>query len=49
MEVPRDFPSGAYANLFTGAAVEVSADESRRLLVRDVLADFPIALLEAAP
>jgi (1->4)-alpha-D-glucan 1-alpha-D-glucosylmutase len=49
VEASRDFPSGAYANLFTAATVEVAADESRRLRVREVLADFPIALLEAVP
>ena len=49
VEVPRDFPAGAYTDLFTGAAMEASAGEGRRLPVRDVLADFPIALMEAAP
>jgi len=49
VEVPGDFPSGAYAHLFTGAAVEASAGEGRRLPVRDVLADFPIALMETVP
>jgi hypothetical protein len=29
--------------------MEASAGEGRRLPVRDVLADFPIALMEAAP
>jgi maltooligosyltrehalose synthase len=49
VEVPRDFPSGAYTHVFTGAEVEVSADEGRRLAVRDLLADFPVALVEAVP
>jgi hypothetical protein len=29
--------------------VEASAGEGRRLPVRDVLADFPVALMEAGP
>jgi (1->4)-alpha-D-glucan 1-alpha-D-glucosylmutase len=49
VETPREFPGAAYVHLFTGTAVEASGDEGRRLAVRDILADFPIALLEAAP
>ena len=49
VEVPRDLPAGAYVHVFTGAAVEVPGGEGRRLSVGDILADFPIALLEGAP
>jgi (1->4)-alpha-D-glucan 1-alpha-D-glucosylmutase len=47
VEMPRGFPAGAYAHLFTGAVVEASAGDARRLRAGDVLADFPIALMEA--
>jgi (1->4)-alpha-D-glucan 1-alpha-D-glucosylmutase len=49
VEVPQDFPSGGYVHLFTGADVDVSARDGRRLPVRDLLADFPIAMMEAVP
>lgn len=49
VEVPRNFPGGPYGHLFTGATVEASDGDDRRLRVREALADFPVALLEAAP
>jgi (1->4)-alpha-D-glucan 1-alpha-D-glucosylmutase len=49
VEVPREFPATAYIDTFTGAAVPVSGENGRRIVVGDLLADFPIALLESAP
>jgi (1->4)-alpha-D-glucan 1-alpha-D-glucosylmutase len=46
VEVPREFSAAAYGNLFTGATVDVPAGDHRRLRVGDLLADFPIALLQ---
>jgi (1->4)-alpha-D-glucan 1-alpha-D-glucosylmutase len=49
IEVPREFPPAAYIDVFTGGAVTVPLDDGRRIRVGDLLADFPIALLEATP
>ena len=46
VELPRDFAAAAYTNLFTGATVNASAEDGRRLRVSDLLADFPVALME---
>jgi len=48
VEVPRDFPAAAYTNLFTGATSMAPLEDGRRLRVAELLAEFPIALLEAA-
>jgi hypothetical protein len=47
--VPRECPPAAYIDVFTGGAVTVPLDDGRRIRVGDLLADFPIALLEATP
>jgi (1->4)-alpha-D-glucan 1-alpha-D-glucosylmutase len=49
VEVPRDFPAVAYTNVFTGAVSTASLEDGRRMSVGELLAEFPIALLEAAP
>ena len=49
VEVPREFPAAAYLDAFTGATVTVSLEDGRRIAVGDLLADFPIALLESSP
>ncbi len=49
LEVPRDFPAVAYVNLFTGATSMAPLEDGRRIRIAELLADFPIALLEAAP
>ena len=49
VDVPRDFPAAAYTNLFTGATSGAPLEDGRRMRVGDLLAEFPIALLEAAP
>lgn len=48
--LPQDFPEGPYHNMFTGAEVGVSRkDGGVALAVGEVLAGFPVALLEAPP
>jgi maltooligosyltrehalose synthase len=49
IEVPREFPPAAYIDTFTGVTAMVALEDGRRIRVGDVLADFPIALLEATP
>jgi (1->4)-alpha-D-glucan 1-alpha-D-glucosylmutase len=49
VEIPREFPPEAYTNVLTGTTLRVTAGNGRLLQVADVLADFPIALLEAVP
>jgi (1->4)-alpha-D-glucan 1-alpha-D-glucosylmutase len=48
-EVPADVPAAAYTNLLTGVRVTVPAQGRGHLRVGDLLADFPVALMEAAP
>ncbi|MBI2001206.1 MAG: malto-oligosyltrehalose synthase [candidate division NC10 bacterium] len=46
--LPEEVPRGSYTNLFTGAEVQaVEHDGGARLAVGDLLAEFPVALLEA--
>ncbi|MBI4736167.1 MAG: malto-oligosyltrehalose synthase [candidate division NC10 bacterium] len=46
--LPEEFPGGSCTNLFTGAEVQaVERDGGARLAAGDLLADFPVALLEA--
>ena len=46
VELPRDFGVAAYTNLLTGATVNASAENGRRLRVSNILADLPVALME---
>jgi (1->4)-alpha-D-glucan 1-alpha-D-glucosylmutase len=46
VEAPQEHPAAAYGNLFTGATAHVSAGDVGRLRVGELLAEFPIALLE---
>jgi (1->4)-alpha-D-glucan 1-alpha-D-glucosylmutase len=48
VEVPRDFPDAAYTNVFTGATSMAPLEDGRRIRIGELLAEFPIALLEAA-
>lgn len=46
--LPKEYPRGPYTNLFTGAVVHaVECQGGAGLAVGDLLADFPVALLEA--
>ncbi len=48
--LPRDLPGGPYIDLFTGLEAEmVPADGGTALPVAKLLAEFPVALLEAPP
>jgi (1->4)-alpha-D-glucan 1-alpha-D-glucosylmutase len=48
VEVPRDLPAAAYTNVFTEATSMAPLEDGRRIRVGELLAEFPIALLEAA-
>jgi (1->4)-alpha-D-glucan 1-alpha-D-glucosylmutase len=48
VSLPRRFPR-RFRNVFTGAVIDAGADSQRpRLSVRDLLRDFPVAVLEPA-
>ena len=49
VELPREFPETAYTNLFTGATVKVSTDGGKNLRVGNLLAELPVALMDAGP
>jgi (1->4)-alpha-D-glucan 1-alpha-D-glucosylmutase len=45
MVLPRDFPAEAYVNLFTGAELQLASTNNGMVLaIRDIFADFPVAL-----
>jgi maltooligosyltrehalose synthase len=46
LTLPQDFPADAYIDVFTGARTGARARDGGRLQVGELLADFPIALLE---
>jgi (1->4)-alpha-D-glucan 1-alpha-D-glucosylmutase len=47
--LPPELPGGPYLNLFTGTEVGTAlSDAGRALAVGEILADFPVALLEAS-
>ena len=47
--LPREIPDQVYRNCFTGALLRSqAAEEGPALLGREILADFPVALLESA-
>jgi (1->4)-alpha-D-glucan 1-alpha-D-glucosylmutase len=48
LTLPQDFPADAYIDVFTGARTGARARDGGRLQVGELLADFPIALLECA-
>ena len=48
--LPRDLPAGPYLNLFTGTEVRTRpVDAAAGLPVGDLLAEFPVALLDLTP
>ncbi|MFA5026945.1 MAG: malto-oligosyltrehalose synthase [Candidatus Methylomirabilota bacterium] len=50
LPLPRGLPVGPYRNLFTEARLAFrQGDDGAALPLADILADFPVALLEAAP
>jgi (1->4)-alpha-D-glucan 1-alpha-D-glucosylmutase len=50
VELPDSIPSGVFRHLFTGATVApIPGDSRTALLVGDLLAEFPVALLEGLP
>jgi (1->4)-alpha-D-glucan 1-alpha-D-glucosylmutase len=49
VELPPEWSAAHYTNVFTGAAMNATAHDGRRLRVGSVLADLPVALLESGP
>jgi (1->4)-alpha-D-glucan 1-alpha-D-glucosylmutase len=49
VELPPEWPAANYTNVFTGAAMNATANDGRRLRLGNVLADLPVALLESGP
>jgi (1->4)-alpha-D-glucan 1-alpha-D-glucosylmutase len=50
LRLPQDLPGGPYLNLLTGTEVGAVSSETGTLLrVAEILADFPVALLQDAP
>ena len=49
VELPPEFPAAVYTNVFTGATVKATANDGRRLLVGNLLAELPVALMDAGP
>ncbi len=48
--LPRDFPGRPYLNLLTGTELQpASSNSERSLALGEVLAEFPVALLDAGP
>ncbi|HWU38170.1 MAG TPA: hypothetical protein VN203_11045, partial [Candidatus Acidoferrum sp.] len=47
--LPRDFPGQFYLNLFTGAEIQPGSTDAAFLPIGEILAEFPVALLEASP
>ncbi|HEX2965350.1 MAG TPA: malto-oligosyltrehalose synthase [Syntrophorhabdaceae bacterium] len=44
--LPADAVSGTYRNLFTDKVVRPSAEDDRKLFLKEIFSDFPVAVLE---
>ncbi|MBP2669980.1 MAG: Malto-oligosyltrehalose synthase [candidate division NC10 bacterium] len=49
VELPPECPAAHYTNVFTGATMNATVNDGRRLRVGSVLADLPVALLDSGP